>query len=336
MNKMKIIKSTGFILLFCILLVLPIVSGIYWTHVLILTAFNVILAVSLRAFMRIGQMSLGTAGFLLVGAYSSALLTKLFGFSFWVTLPIAGLLASGITLLVGYPFLKAKGLFFAILTFLLAEGLRLIAWYWSDLTGGSGGLKGISPPDPISLFGLITISFDNKIAYYYLVIVILIIILLILYRLEKSWFGLMWQSIKESDDLAQSIGINTMAHKIMIFSIYSFFAGITGALYAHYTLALSPYGTPGAMFSMVNSMYILIYVVVGGGASFAGPIIGSILLTIIPEAVRGLKEFMPMLFGGVLILITFLLPDGLVSLPSVLASAFRKNIAHRNKKPVEG
>jgi branched-chain amino acid transport system permease protein len=196
----------------------------------------------------------------------------------------------------------------------MAEGFRLVAWYWTPVTGGATGLMGIPEPDPINFFGLATITFDTKISYFYLVLFITIISIVILYRIERSWFGLTWSSIRESENMARAVGIDVMGHKLLIFSITSFFMGIAGALYAHYMGALSAFGTAGSVFSMTHSLYILIYVVVGGEASFAGPIVGTFLLTIFPELVRGVKEYMPLIFGGLLIVMVFLMPDGIVGL----------------------
>jgi branched-chain amino acid transport system permease protein len=320
MHRGKLVNIIGIAALICLLFLVPLLwKSLYWIHILILTGLNVLLAVSLRALLRTGQISLGTAGFMLLGAYSSALLAIKLGLSFWITLPLGGLLAAIVALIVGYPFLRAKGIYFAILTVMLAEVSRLIAWYWPSLTGGSAGLQDIPPPDPISIPGIIILTFDTKIAYYYLMLVIVIVCLTILYRIERSWLGLMWSAINEADNLAQAVGINIMGHKMLIFCVSSFFMGVAGALYAHYMGTLSPYGTPGTPFGFTASIYVLIYVVVGGETRFAGPIIGAIVLTIVPELVRGLQEYVPLIFGGLFIIIVLLMPEGITSLSAPLS-----------------
>jgi branched-chain amino acid transport system permease protein len=208
MNNRRLVSLIVMAAIIIALFLLPVFwRSIYWIHVLILTMISVLLAVSLRALTRTGQVSIGTAGFMLLGAYSSALLSIRLGLSFWITLPLGGLLAAVVALIVGYPFLRAKGIYFAILTVTLAEVLRLTAWYWSSMTGGSAGLRGIPPPDPINVLGITTLTFDSKIANYYLVLVIVVICLIILYRIERSWLGLMWSAINESDILAKAVGI---------------------------------------------------------------------------------------------------------------------------------
>jgi branched-chain amino acid transport system permease protein len=293
----------------------------------------VLLAVSLRTLSRAGQISMGTAGFMMIGAYSSALLTKNIGLSFYIALPAGGWLAALIAVAAGYPFLRAKGIYFAILTVMLAELCRLIAWYWKDMTGGSAGLQYIPSPDPIHFFGLITLTFTSKTAYCYLMLVILILSLIILYRVERSWLGLMWSSISEAENLARSVGINTMFHKILIFGISSFFMGIAGGLYAHYMGALSPYGIPGSIFGFTASIYVLLYVVIGGESKFSGPIVGAILLTIASEWARSLREYMPLLFGALLIFVVLFMPEGIVSLTSPISDRYHRIMRCRSRKP---
>ncbi|MEJ2740255.1 MAG: branched-chain amino acid ABC transporter permease, partial [Dehalococcoidia bacterium] len=298
MNSKRLVSSVLIIALLCVLFSLPfLIKSLYWTHVVILTIITVLLAVSMRTLMLTGQVSLGTAGFMLLGAYSSALFSIRLGLSFWIAVPLGGLIAAFVALLVGYPFLKTKGIYFAILTVMLAEVCRLIAWYWLDMTHGAAGLQDIPPPGSINLFGLTILNFDTKISNYYLILIIVLICLVILYRMERSWLGLIWSAISEADNLAQAVGINIMGHKMLIFCISSFFIGIGGALYAHYMGAISPYGTPGSPFSFTTSIYTLIYVVFGGEAFFAGPILGAVLLTLLPEITREAQEYMPLIFG---------------------------------------
>jgi branched-chain amino acid transport system permease protein len=332
MNRRHLVNIIVIAALICLLFLVPLFwKSLYWIHVLILTMINVLLAVSLRALSRTGQISLGTAGFTLLGAYSSALLAIKFGLSFWITMPVAGLVAAVVALIFGYPFLRAKGIYFAILTVMLAEVCRLTAWYWTSMTGGSAGLKNIPSPDPINILGITTLTFNTKIAYYYLALVIVIISLIILYRMERSWLGLMWSAISEADNLAQAVGINIIGHKMLIFCVSSFFIGIAGALYAHYIGTITAHGTPGSLFGFTASIYVLLYAVVGGESRFAGPIIGAVLLTMFPEVARGLKEYIPLIFGGLLILFMFFMPEGIVGFSALLSRWYVKATKYLRK-----
>ena len=334
MNSKRLVNLIAVVALIGVMFSLPfLIESLYWTHVIILTIITVLLAVSMRTLMLTGQVSLGTAGFMLLGAYSSALLSTRLGLSFWIAMPLGGMLAALVALIVGYPFLKTKGIYFAILTVMLAEVCRLIAWYWLDMTHGAAGLQNIPCPAPINLFGLAVLTFDNKLSCYYLILIIVIICIVILYRMERSWLGLMWSAISEADNLAQAVGINIMGHKMLMFCVSSFFMGIGGALYAHYMGGISPYGTPGSPFSFTTSIYTLIYVVFGGEAFFAGPILGAVLLTLLPEVARGAQEYMPLIFGGLLILVMFVMPQGILGLNTSISSWYSRAMARLNGKP---
>lgn len=323
MNKNRFFKYFVTVLLLVFLLALPhLVGSIYWIHVLILSVINVLLAASLRSIFLTGEISLGSAGFMLLGAYSSALLVMKAGLSFWIALPLGGLFPAVLALIVGYPFLKCKGIYFSILTLLVAEVCRLLACYREELTGGQSGLHGIPAPNPIVIPGLTTISFNNKFSYYYLVLVIVVFSLFVIYRLEHSRIGLNWLGIKEADILAQSVGINIMGHKIFVFCVSCFFIGIAGSLFAHYMHLLSP--NYSGQFAVMTSIYILIYMVVGGESSFFGPILGAAILTIVPELARPLKEYQPMIFGALLIIVVFFMPRGLMDLGSKSAGLYKK------------
>ena len=315
-------SATGLIVVVVFLFSLPtVLRSQYWTHVLILSTIWVVMAVSLRCLARVGQISMGSAGFMLVGAYSSALLSMKAGVNVWLSLLLGGLLAMVIAYGASFPFLRAKGVYFAILTVMLSEVLRNIAFYWSKLTGGYSGLAHIPVPEPIRLGGLGTISFDSKAHYYYLVLVVGIVCLFIMYRLERSWLGLMWSSINENDQLARSCGINIKRHKQLLIVVTAFFMAIAGGLYAHYAGTLTPSGDPGSPFGFSASLYLIIYMMVGGEGYFAGAIVGAYLLTILPQLGSSLQQYIPLLMGAVLLLVVFVFPEGIVGLAARLMNA---------------
>lgn len=319
MNKGKLGKNLGIVAFIVLLFLLPVfIKSDYWIHVLIIAAINILITVSLRTIFLTGEVCLGTAGFMLLGAYGSALLTMKVGLSFWLAMPLGGLLAAAVALAVGYPFFRVKGIYFAILTLLIATVFQYIAGYWDTLTGGWHGLTNVPVPDPITIPWMGTINFNTNVAYYYLSFIVIGLSLLILYRMEHSRVGLVWGAIKESDGLAQSVGINIIWHKIFIFSLACFFSGIAGSLFAHYVHALSPANNPGNQFAIWTSIYAIVYMVVGGEASFGGPIIGTFLLMMIPELARPLQEYRPLLNGVVMIFIVFFMPSGLVGLFDII------------------
>jgi branched-chain amino acid transport system permease protein len=324
MKRKRLTISVALVVLVVFLFALPtLLRSQYWTHVLILSTIWVLMTVSLRCLTRVGQISMGSAGFMLVGAYASALLSMKAGVNVWLTLLLGGLLAAAIAFAASFPFLRAKGVYFAILTVMLAEVLRLTVFYWSKLTGGYSGLAGIPPPEPIRLPGLGTIAFTSKANYYYLVLVIAIVCIVMLYRFERSWLGLIWSSINENDQLARSSGVDVRRHKQLLIVVTSFFMGVAGGLYAHYAGTLTPSGDPGGPFSFTASLYLIIYMMVGGEAYFAGPIIGAYLLTIVPELGRSLQQYIPLFMGAILLLVVFVFPEGIVGLVTRVTKAGR-------------
>jgi branched-chain amino acid transport system permease protein len=227
------------------------------------------------------------------------------GLSFWIAFPLAGIISAIVALLIGYPTLRIKGVYFSIITFAFAEIIRLIIIHWPSLLGGYGGLAKIPAPDPF-----LTIRFTSRLPYYYLLLALAIVTYVVMVRIDQSRLGKIFSSIHESDTLAESIGINIMKYKIIAFCIGCFFAGLSGSFYAHYFNFTSP-----EFFTIWQSIYCLIFVLVGGGGSVFGPLLGSFFLTLIPEILRVAKEYEPIIYAVILILIMFLLPGGLISLP---------------------
>jgi branched-chain amino acid transport system permease protein len=333
MNRQKLAKPLVTVALLVLVCLLPvIVHNAYWIHVSILIAIMILATSSMRAINRTGEISLGTAGFMLLGAYSSALLTKDLGLSFWLTMPLGGLMAAVVAAAVGYPFFRVKGVYFAICTLLLGFIFLYLTGYMGKLTGGWQGLVFNYWPNPISIPGLFKITFMTNTSYYYLTIIIIGICLFILYRLEHSRVGLVWKSIREADNLAQSVGVNIMAQKIFIFVVACFFTGIAGVLYAFYVHALSCTTTPANTFHFFTSVYCLLYMVVGGEGSFFGPIIGTTLFMLIFEFSRPLQSYRPLVYGGVLILIVFFMPKGLIAIGEYLTTWYRKVVGRFRKK----
>jgi len=325
MNREKLVKKLVMVIVLVLVRLLPlIVPNDYWIHVLILIATMILATSSMRAIFRTGEITIGTSGFMLLGGYSSALLTLNLGLSFWITMPLGGLFAAAVAAAIGYPFFRVKGIYFAISTLLLAFVFLYLAGYMKDLTGGWQGLVFDIWPNPITIPGIITLTFDTDTSYYYLAIIIVGLCLFILYRMERARIGLVWGSIREADNLAQSVGVNIMAQKIFIFVVACFFTGIAGALYAFYVHALSPTTTPANVFGFFTSIYCILYMVVGGEGSFFGPIIGTTLFMLIPEFARPLQMYRPLIYGALLILIIFFMPQGLIGLGDYFTIWYRK------------
>ncbi len=286
---------------------LPHFGGTYYTYLFTLVFVNVILAASLRPSLTCGQLNIGHSAFMSIGAYTSALLAKKLGLPFEASLLCGALTAALVGLVIGYPALRLRGVYFAMVTVAFVEVIRLTAQIWVPLTRGMSGLRGIPKP---SILGFVL---STKMSQYYLAFVLVVLILLILYKLEYGRLGLTWKSIGMADNLSQSLGINVAGYKILSFIIGCFFAGAAGAFYAHFIRFIFP-----PEFSFLMAVNILVYNYVGGRGHFVGPIIGASFLTLLTEPFRG--SAYETIFFSIAMLVTILfLPGGLITLPGKLA-----------------
>jgi len=282
----------------------PFILGIFIT-----TYFNIFLGVSLYPILKLGALSIGHAAFMALGAYGSALLVLRLGLPFWLTMWLGGLIAAAFAVAVGFPSLKVRGLFFCVITFGLNEIMRLTIVQWPSFLGGSSGLIGISPPDSIAIPGLPVVEFTSRIPYYYLMIILLALVLFVMHRVDRSQLGRISKAIAEEESLAESLGINVMSHKVLIFAIGCFFAGVGGAFFAHYQRILVPMD-----FGIWTSIYVLIYSQIGGLGSVMGPVAGAVLLTLLPEFFRFTLQYQPLVFGAIFLITILFLPEGIISL----------------------
>lgn len=305
----------------------------YWLTVLTVLSINILLVSSLRSVTLINEFSLGQVGFACIGAYAYAYLVMHVGLSFWPALILSAMLAAFIALLLAHPFLKVRGIYFAILTLLTAETFRLVAYYWREVTGGTLGLAGIPGPEPMNVFGH-EIAFDTVNTYYYLAVGVVIIALLILRHFEHAYVSFQWRSIRDDSTLAGAVGINVIGFKILNFVIAAFMAGLSGALFAAFQHNLS--ADTSSRFSVTMSIYILVYMVVGGQGRFVGPLIGTAILTFVAEGTRSILSYQPMVIGGIAILVMLFLPAGLVDVPWQIRNWMRRRRKKLQAKAVPG
>jgi branched-chain amino acid transport system permease protein len=320
--------STASILLLGILIsILPLIMGNnpYLLHISILTLINIILAMAWLLLYRLGLFSLHSAPFMTIGAYASALLSVRLGLSPHLTLLLAGLLAAIIGILIGYPVLKVRGLYFAIITFALVEVVRhvLISSNWLGSVNGIRDLPVFTP-----LFG---IKFTSQLSYYYYILLWVLITTLFFARLGRSRIGSIFQAIRENPNLSESIGISEHKFKLIAFALSCFFTAIAGAFFGHYMTYVSP-----EMCNLHAAIMIQIYAIIGGTAFLAaGPIVGSIILTILPEILRAFPYWQPVIFGTVLVIVIIYYPGGIMELYSKFRARLRPGSVGRiavNKK----
>jgi branched-chain amino acid transport system permease protein len=238
------------------------------------------------------------------------------GLSFWLALPLSGLVAAFVALLIGYPTLRIKGVYFALITFAFSEIVRLLIVNWPGFLGGSGGIPGIPPPPPV-----FSIPFSGRIPFYYLILMISLLTYLVMKGIDQTRLGKIFSVIHESDTLAESFGINIMKYKMIAFCLGCFFAGVSGSFYAHYYNFTSP-----EFFTIWQSVYCLIFVLVGGIGNVLGPLLGTFFMVLVPELLRKTREYEPVVYAIILILVMFLLPGGLITLPDRFRSKKSKTL----------
>lgn len=307
--------------LLIILICLPLlVEAKYPLHLLIMVGIWSIAASSLNLILGYtGQASLGHAAFFGIGAYASALLMIKAGFSFWLALPLASLIAAGFGFLIGLPALRTRGGYFAIATLGFNLIVTIIIDHWEELTQGGAGISGIPKPDPIPLPLAGQVAFTTMTSQYYLVLFFAILTIFLIHRLVNSIVGKTYVAIRGGEELAESLGINSSWNKLVSFTVSSFFAGLAGALYASYHGFISPDTS-----NFHIGFDLLIYLLVGGVATLPGPIIGAFIMTIIPESLQFLLEYRMIFYGSFLIVIVIFLPRGLVGLwRSAIGPKFR-------------
>lgn len=319
MNRQMWAKSrsfVGLIALLCCVLPLPFILPEFHLSITTFLLINLILVVSFRLIATMGLFNFAHISLMSIGAYTAGLLVIRLGWSFWLAFPVAVLVSALVSLLIGLPILRTKGFQFFIASFAAGEAIR---WTWiifRELFGGYAGIGLIPRPEPI-----LGISFDSSTSYFYLVLGFTLFSLVTMYRLEMSRIGDTVKSINSSTDLCESAGINTYRYKTLVFVIASSFAGLAGVLFSFYTGTACP-----GDFTFVYSINILIFMIVGGIGSFAGPIIGAISLTVVGELLRDFLKYLPLIYGAIVIVVVLLLPGGLVSLPRRI-QMMRKKVA---------
>ncbi len=279
-----------------------IISG-YWSGIMVTAGINIVLATSLNlASGYLGQLTLGHAGFMSVGAYVSALCSIYLGFPFIINLFIGALVAALIGLIIGIPTLRLKGDYLCIITLAFNEIIRVIMLNLG-ITNGAKGLMGI----PMNTdFTAVFIS--------------AVITIYVIYSIVKSRHGRAIISIREDETASELAGVPTSYYKILAFSISAFFAGLAGGLYAHYITILIP-----KVFDYNKSVEILVMVVLGGLGSLKGSVIAAIVLTVLPEYLRAFSEYRMLLYAIVLIAAMIIKEKNLM--PSIKAKFMKKKVS---------
>lgn len=330
MNRLSWKKTSFYVVLLVILVFVPLLfRNLYQLGVITFMLINVLLAVSCWFIMTTGQVTLGHGGFAAIGGYLSAALVSRYGMGSWWSLLIAMITAGMIALMIGYITLRIKGIYFIVATLALGEVIRVVFGAWDDPFGGLVGIMNLPPPNAIIISGLPAIEFASKVSLYYLTLVLALSGIIIMHRLNRSPIGLVFQGIRQADDLAENVGINIMGYKVLAFVIGCMFAGMGGVLYTYNVGSIQP-----SSFTLIQSAYYLVYVAVGGGINVFGPILGALVLNILSEVLRPIKEFEPIVFALILIGAVLLLKGGLIGLVETLWRRIRELTVRASPKAI--
>lgn len=277
--------------------------GGYLVYLLNLIGIFGLVAIGLNLLIGLsGQSSLGHAGFFAIGAYTSALLTKLVGVPFWIAIPIAGALATVIGALIALPALRLKNLYLAIATLGFGIVAQKLIFEWRSLTGGGGGLQ-VPPPTFLHL----SVADGNRMAW--VIAITLAAGAWAASRLAAGRTGRALVMLRESEAAAGCTGIHVARYKVIAFALSAFYTAVAGGLYANLVRYVNP-----ESFGVNMSIMFLAMIVIGGMGSVRGALLGAAFYVAVPEAVRGFKDAPGLIFGLSLMLVMILLPGGLASL----------------------
>ena len=292
-----------------VIALLPLVlTGSYWQTNLTVCAINVLLALGLDFILGYaGQLNLGQSAFYGLGAYVSTLLITKLGVPFWGAFA-AGVAFAGLAGMILALFaVRLRGHYLAIASLGFAVIIHQILLNWISLTQGPLGIYGIAPPPALALPGLPAIDFRNPVALFYLVAGFTLLVYFILDQLVRSPIGETLIAIREDDVSASSLGINAAAWKVFAFGVGAAVGGAAGCFYATFVGTLVP-----DAFFITESFTILSMVIVGGMGTLIGPVMGAILLTLLPELLRGIGDLRLVVYGVALTLVVLFMPGGLV------------------------
>jgi branched-chain amino acid transport system permease protein len=286
-------------------LIFPHLFSTYQTNIMTTALMYVMLGLGLNIVVGLaGLLDLGFVAFYAVGAYSYALLHYHFELGFWAALPIGGGLAAIFGILLGYPVLRLRGDYLAIVTLGFGEIIRLVLENWGDFSQGPSGISNIARP---GFFG-IELSLNDAIVYlYYIMVVAVVITIFVVNRLQDSRMGRAWIALREDEIACQAMGIDKRKTKLAAFSLGAFWAGLVGVVFAAKTTFINP-----ASFTFLESAIILSVVVLGGMGSIVGVVIGALILILLPEYLRALSEYRMLAFGAVLVMMMVFRPQGMI------------------------
>ena len=303
--RLKRFRPAAILIVTVGLAVLPFITSMYQVNILITAMIYIMLGLGLNIVVGLaGLLNLGYVAFYAVGAYAYALLNYHYGLNFWLALPVGASLAAVFGIALGYPVLRLRGDYLAIVTLAFGEIIRLVLENWSAFSFGPSGIANIPRP---TLFGIHMSLEANTVFFYFLMILMVAVTIFVVTRLQYSRLGRAWVALREDEIASQAMGIDTTRVKLAAFALGATWAGLGGVLFAARTTFINP-----ACFTIWESMLILCIVVLGGMGSIIGVVIGALFLILLPEYLRAFSEYRLLLFGLILVLMMIFRPGGLI------------------------
>ena len=261
----------------------------------------------------IGRINIGQGAYALLGGYVSAIIVTVGGVSFWLSLPLAGLLCAGLSILIGLPILRLRGVYFAMVTLVLTEVARLAALA-VPLTNGAKGITDIPPPGPVRLFGVTLLPdfatlANPRQAFYFVAVTLMVLVFAGVYRLVHSRIGQLCLSLQQNEELASSIGVNIAELRIIAYAISSFLGGIGGAMFVAIAQSIYP-----SSFAVTDSVNFMLNCFLGGLGYVVGPVVGTFVLYFGWDFLFRTGAFQLLIYSMVLIALMVALPNGILSL----------------------
>ncbi|MDD5761813.1 MAG: branched-chain amino acid ABC transporter permease [bacterium] len=279
---------------------------------------KILLCLSLRQTLLTGLLNLSGVAFMAIGAYFSAIVGTTYGYSFWIVLPLSGLLCAAIGCLFSFPLLRLKGAYFFIGTVCIAAVVEtFFSNFFVELFGGVPGFSPIDKPR-IAAFGS-AFTFNSHLSFYYLSYVVLLISLAVFYRLEHSRYGRYWMAMNYADRLVETVGVDLFRYKMLNVSIASFFCGIAGSLFGTLVGLITPHD-----FNLGFMFLLVMFTVVGGTDYFWGPVVGVIVISLVAEVLRDFGQYETLGYGFILVLALLFMPKGICGLAEGIFRSFRK------------
>lgn len=278
----------------------------YWLNVMTNASLLSFASLGVWITFAIGRVNIGQGAFALLGGYATAILSTTYGLSFWLCLPISALAAAFVGFLIGWPLLRLRGIYFAMVTLSLTEAVRLL--FLNTLGASGGGVLNIPRPT-----GLAT-----PLSFYLFAATLLLVGYVAVWRLANSRIGWIFRSMRENEELTMSIGINIARYRVLAFVLCSAMGGIAGACFAALQQNIYP-----ATYTVSDSINFMLYCFLGGLEFVLGPIVGAFGLVMAFELLRSIQEYQALLYGLMMIIVMLFLPNGLLSIGSLLRRGSR-------------